>query len=97
VEGEFSKGERALLLDDLITTGKSKIEAAELLKSAGLEVKDLVVLIERGRAGRADMEQAGINLRAFAHVTELFGQCRTMGIITEEQEADMLRFVQEEN
>lgn len=97
VEGEFSRGERALLLDDLITTGKSKIEAAELLKAAGLEVKDLVVLIERGRAGRADMEQAGINMRAFAQVTELFGRCRAMGIITEEQEAEMLRFVQEEN
>ncbi|HOV65178.1 MAG TPA: orotate phosphoribosyltransferase, partial [Spirochaetia bacterium] len=97
IEGAWNAGERILLLDDLITTGKSKIEAADILKDAGLVVTDLVVLLERGVQGRQDMERAGINLRAFAHVSELFSQCRVMGIITPQQEEEMLRFVQEES
>jgi uridine monophosphate synthetase len=81
VEGEFQRGERLLLLDDLITTGASKLEAAAILREEGLLVEDLVVLIERGRQGRRDMEAAGIRLRAFVHVRELFGACERLGLI----------------
>ena len=49
VEGEFAAGERVLLLDDLITTGASKLEAIEILRGEGLKVEDLIVLIERGK------------------------------------------------
>ncbi|MDQ7796458.1 MAG: orotidine-5'-phosphate decarboxylase, partial [Spirochaetia bacterium] len=59
VEGEFRAGEHILLLDDLITTGASKIEAIDILRSEGLIVQDLVVLIERGAQGRQDMGSAG--------------------------------------
>ncbi len=81
IEGDYKPGERLLLLDDLITTGASKLEAAEILRGQGLVVEDLVVLIERGRQGRRDMDAAGIGLRAFAHVRELFALCEGMGLI----------------
>jgi len=81
VEGAFTKGERVLLLDDLITTGASKIEAIEILRGEGLVVEDLVVLIERGRQGRRDMEAAGVRLHAFMHVRELIALCEELGIV----------------
>jgi len=49
IEGEYKKGEHVLLLDDLITTGASKLEALEVLRAEELVVTDLVVLIERGK------------------------------------------------
>lgn len=81
VEGEFKPGERVLLLDDLITTGASKLEAIAILRGEGLVVDRLVVLIERGRQGRRDMEAAGVNLAAFFHVRELFALCEGLGVI----------------
>lgn len=81
VEGAFNKGERALLLDDLITTGASKIEAIEILREQGLIVEDLVVLIERGKQGRRDMESAGVRLTSFMHVREFFALCEELGVI----------------
>jgi uridine monophosphate synthetase len=81
VEGAFVKGERALLLDDLITTGASKIEAIEILREEGLIVEDLTVLIERGTQGRRDMESAGVKLRSFMHVREFFALCEELGVI----------------
>jgi len=83
VEGAFVKGERVLLLDDLITTGASKIEAIEILREEGLIVEDLVVLIERGKQGRKDMESAGVRLASFMHVRELFALCEELGVIDE--------------
>jgi uridine monophosphate synthetase len=96
VEGEFREGERLLLLDDLITTGASKLEAAEILRGEGLVEEELVVLIERGRQGRRDMEAAGIGLRAFMHARELFGACERLGMIDAARRAQLEAFVDEE-
>ncbi len=96
VEGDFAKGERALLLDDLITTGASKLEAADILRGEGILVEDLAVLIERGRQGRKDMDAAGIRLRAFAHVRELFAVCESLGMIDSARRRELEAFVDEE-
>jgi uridine monophosphate synthetase len=97
IEGDYRPGERVLLLDDLITTGLSKLEAVEVLRSEGLEVNDLAVLIERGGRGRADMAKVDIHLHAFAHVIDLFSTCREMGVIDEAEELRMRKFVEEGN
>jgi len=68
VEGNWKAGQKVLLLDDLITAGKSKLEAIAILREEGLVVEDLVVLLERGRQGRKDMEAQGVTLHAFAQV-----------------------------
>ncbi|MGH2582427.1 MAG: orotidine-5'-phosphate decarboxylase [Anaerolineales bacterium] len=47
VEGPFEPGETAVVVDDLITTGGSKFEEIEKLRSAGLKVNDVIVLIDR--------------------------------------------------
>jgi uridine monophosphate synthetase len=96
VEGAFASGEKALLLDDLITTGASKLEAVEILRGEGLVVEDLVVLIERGKQGRRDMEAAGIRLHAFLHVKELFESCERQGLIDAGKRVELERFVDSE-
>lgn len=96
IEGDYHQRERVLLLDDLITTGASKLEAIEILKAAALDVQDLVVLIERGRQGRVDMEQAGVRLHAFIHVKELFLIFEREGLIDAATRLSLERFVDEE-
>lgn len=92
IEGVFEAGDRVILLDDLITTGKSKIEAVEILREAGLIVEDLVVLLERGTQGRKDMEAAGIKLHSYAQVEELFDKCLEMGLIDENKYQSLVDF-----
>jgi len=94
VEGIFHAGTRALLLDDLITTGASKVEAIDILRSEGIVVEDLVVLIERGSEGRSDMDRAGVRLHAFIHVRELFDVLLSGGHISEPQYRDLLAFTE---
>ncbi len=96
IEGEFRKGERVLLLDDLITTGKSKVEAIEILREAGLVVEDLIVLLERGAQGRKDMDAAGVRLHSYAHVRELLVPCHELGLIDEAQLKTMLDYADAE-
>ncbi|OQX29927.1 MAG: orotidine-5'-phosphate decarboxylase [Spirochaeta sp. LUC14_002_19_P3] len=85
VEGLWKPGDTAVLLDDLITTGGSKLEAAAILREAGLRVNDLAVLIERGRGGRAELEAAGIRLYAWADVEELLQAGLAAGFVNTEE------------
>jgi uridine monophosphate synthetase len=96
IEGEFQKGDRVVLLDDLITAGTAKVEAAEILRAAGLEVKDLAVLIERGKNARRDMEQNGIALHAFLHINEFFAYSLAHGLIDEHGAGELEKFVEQD-
>lgn len=96
VEGIWNPGERVVLLDDLITSGASKLEALEVLRSVGLVVEDLVVLIERGLTARQEMEQQGVRLHAFLTVEDFLPYLRTEGLIDREQEERFLRFARGE-
>ncbi len=55
-------GKRAVLIDDLITKADSKFEAIEVLKHFGINVLDVVVLIDREQGGKKELANAGLNL-----------------------------------
>lgn len=71
VEGEFKSGERAVVIDDLATTGGSKFEIIEKLTAVGLDVKDVVVLIDRQSGASEALAEAGFTLHAVLKLTDL--------------------------
>ncbi len=71
IEGEYHSGERVVIIDDLATTGGSKFEAIEKLAAAGLEIKDVVVLIDRQSGASEALAQAGYRLHAVLTLTAL--------------------------
>ena len=71
VEGAFRPGQTALLIDDLITKGHSKIEAIAPLKAAGLEVKDVLVLIDREQGGVEELDAHGYAVHAVLTLSQI--------------------------
>ena len=71
IEGEYYAGETIVIIDDLATTGGSKFEAIEKLTSAGLIVKDVVVLIDRQSGAKEFLMQAGFAMHAVLTITQL--------------------------
>lgn len=61
-EGIFHKGEKVVLIDDMITTGASKIEAIKTLVNSGLKIKDVVVLFDREQGGKEFLEKRDLAL-----------------------------------
>lgn len=62
IEGEYRKGEQVVVVDDLITTGLSKLEVMEPVKRAGLTIRDVVVFIDREQGGKEQLGDHGIRL-----------------------------------
>ena len=48
IEGEFSPGQRVVVVEDLISTGKSSLQAVNALRDAGCEVAGLVAIFNYG-------------------------------------------------
>ena len=48
VEGAFEKGQRVIVVEDLISTGGSSLKAVESLKEAGLDVRGLAAIFTYG-------------------------------------------------
>jgi uridine monophosphate synthetase len=93
IEGEFQAGERAVVLDDLITTGGSKLAAIEPLEAAGLAVRDVVVLIDREEGGRQDLAKAGYRLHAVLCLSEMLDMLVEAGRINAERRDEVASFL----
>jgi len=63
VEGNVEEGDPVVILDDVLTTGKSTIKAIEAARAAGLKILAAIVLLDRGEhEGKANVEQTGARL-----------------------------------
>lgn len=71
IEGEYKAGETAIVIDDLVTTAKSKFEAIEPLLAQGLKVSDILVLIDREQGGREQLLEKGYQLHACIPLTKM--------------------------
>jgi uridine monophosphate synthetase len=85
IEGDFTAGETALVIDDVATTGGSKLEAIEKLTAAGLIVRDIVVLIDRGQGAAELLAQAGYQLHTVLTLPALLDEWLRSGAIDNEQ------------
>ncbi|HEC36801.1 hypothetical protein LCGC14_0519600 [marine sediment metagenome] len=57
VEGEIANGQKLLLVDDLISSGFSKLFAINALREEGANLEDLFVFIDRTLNGLGDFEK----------------------------------------
>ena len=94
IEGVFQPGERAVLIDDLATTGGSKFEAIERLEAAGLEVRDVAVLIDRESGARQALEVKGYRLHAVFTLSGLLATWEANGQVSAEQAQGVRDFIQ---
>ena len=72
IEGIFEVGQETILIEDLITSGKSIAEAFAILKAAGLTGNKSVVLIDRQQGGIQQLaSENGIEVTAIMTLTQV--------------------------
>ncbi|MCK5686074.1 orotate phosphoribosyltransferase [bacterium] len=93
IVGHYKKCDRCLVIDDVITTGGSKLETAEELEASGVEVKDFVVIIDRSFEGKKIMKDNGYKLHSLFNIRELLDMLRLNDVINENQVEEVLNFI----
>jgi uridine monophosphate synthetase len=94
IDGAYHQGEKIVLIDDLITTGLSKVEALEVLGREGLVVEDLVVLVVRGNKAREDLSSRGVKLHAALSMHDIVDVVETEGLASPDKIAEIREFLE---
>ena len=72
IEGAATTGDRAVVVDDVLTSGGSVIKAVQAARDAGLKVTHALVIVDRQEQdGRKKVEELGITLISLLTVKDL--------------------------
>jgi len=85
IEGNFCVGETVVVVDDILISGKSAIEGAQKLESAGLKVKDIVVFMDHEQGVKDKLKASGYCAHSVLTISEITKTLYEAGRIDEEQ------------
>jgi len=85
IEGVLKPGDKVLVLDDVITTGKNVVWAVDAIRAEGGVVEDALVLLDRQQGGEATLKRSGVRLHAFTTIRRVAERLSVRGMIDEGQ------------
>lgn len=71
IEGCFAEGDRVVVIEDVVTSGGSALQACEAVTAAGGAVLAVLAVLDRETGGRERIEEAGYRLLPLLRISEL--------------------------
>jgi orotate phosphoribosyltransferase len=71
IEGPFQRGDRVVVIEDVITTGRSAAQAIAAVREAGGDVVGVLALVDREEGGREAIEATGVPVTALTRASEI--------------------------
>jgi orotate phosphoribosyltransferase len=62
IEGNFGRGSRVVVVEDVITSGGSALRAVDAVRDQGGEVLGVLAVVDREGEGRGRIEAAGVKV-----------------------------------
>ena len=96
IEGFYEKGQKVLVIEDLISTGKSSLQVVDVLKAAGLEVIGMVAIFTYGfSVADKAFADAGVPFRTLTNYSALIKMAVEKGTVDASQESILLNWQQD--
>jgi len=94
IEGVFLRGQKCLILEDLVTSGSSVFETIAPLEHEGLDVHDVIVLLDRQQGAQKKITEKGYALHSVITITELLETLVETNRIDAKTAASVTEFIQ---
>ncbi|MAH20891.1 MAG: orotate phosphoribosyltransferase [Flavobacteriaceae bacterium] len=86
IEGRLEKGQSVVVVEDLISTGKSSLNAVEALKSASVNVKGMAAIFTYGfERSKTNFAEKNIELHTLSNYESLLEQALDTGFINDKE------------
>ncbi|HEX5652049.1 MAG TPA: orotate phosphoribosyltransferase [Chitinophagaceae bacterium] len=93
IEGYFEKGRKTVVIEDLVSTGKSSLQVVEVLKKEGLDVIGMVSIFNYGFPVATEaFSQASITYYSLTNYPTLIQLALEKGLVTADQEGILLKW-----
>ncbi|MCA0983540.1 orotate phosphoribosyltransferase [Halobacillus yeomjeoni] len=90
IEGHFHQGQKAVVIEDLVSTGKSSIQAAEALRESGVEVVQVLSIFTYNLKESVEaFRKHDLPYQALASYDQLLEVMVEEGQLSEEQEKSL--------
>jgi orotate phosphoribosyltransferase len=87
IEGYYTAGQKVVVIEDLISTGKSSLQVVEVVKAAGLEVLGMVSIFTYGFPVATEaFEKAGVPYISLTNYGTLIELAVEKGIVSADQQ-----------
>ena len=85
IEGIFTKGQNCLLVEDVITSGKSLLETIPEIENEGITVSDIVVVLDRQQDGKELLESKGYHVHTLFTISEVCKMLKEEGLLMDDE------------
>ena len=93
VEGDLGNASNVVVIEDLISTGKSSLSAVDALRESGLEIKGMVAIFTYGfDLAARNFAEAGCPLETLSDYGTLIAEATQREYLTEEQAEALLHW-----
>ncbi|WP_320054134.1 orotate phosphoribosyltransferase [uncultured Acetobacteroides sp.] len=90
IEGQYAKGQKVVVVEDLISTGGSSLSAVEALRQAGVEVLGMVAIFTYGfKTAEDNFANASVKIDTLSSYNALIESALESGYVKEDQLNDL--------
>ena len=96
IEGYYTEGQKTVVVEDLISTGKSSLQVVDVLTKANLPVSGMVSIFNYGfDAAVSAFAAAGVPVQSLTSYSSLIGQAQKQGLVRQDHEEILLKWRQD--
>jgi len=93
IEGQYSAGQKTVVIEDLISTGKSSLQVVEVLKQNGIEIMGMVSIFNYEFPVAVEaFEKAKVPFHSLTNYSQLLNLSKQRGTITGADEEVLLNW-----
>jgi orotate phosphoribosyltransferase len=93
IEGYYEKGQQVVVIEDLVSTGKSSLDVVNVLKAAGLEIAGMVSIFTYGFPVAAEsFAKAGVRYYPLTNYDTLIGLAIEKGIVSPDEQETLMKW-----
>ncbi len=93
IEGFYEAGQKVVVIEDLVSTGKSSLQVVEVLRKSGLDVVGMVAIFSYGfPEAAANFEKAGVPLRTLTNYQALVGVAVEKQLFSSDEQEILLKW-----
>jgi len=85
IEGIYKKGQNCLLVEDVITSGKSLLETIPEIENEGISVSDIVVVLDREQGGTELLKSKGYKVHTLFKISEIVNLLQDENLLTQDE------------
>jgi orotate phosphoribosyltransferase len=84
IEGVLTKGQKVVLIDDMMTNGGSKLKFIDGIRAAGAEVENIAIVLDREQGGSEILSENGVEVHSLITLRNMLDYMKEQELVDDD-------------